>query len=76
MRLSRTILILVLAAAGCGDNTHPPSAAGNTTAGFSSVGGSQVSHSKSFMLVTNVSNTNQPVSKNSTVSLKPGLAAR
>jgi len=40
------------------------------------VGGSQVSHSRSFMLVTNVSNVNQPISKNSTVTLKPGLAAR
>jgi hypothetical protein len=76
MRLSRTLLVLVLAAAGCGDNHVPPSATGNTSGGFSSVGGSQVSHSKSFMLVTNVSNVNQPISKNSTVTLKPGLAAR
>jgi len=43
MRLSRTVLVLVLAAAGCGDNHDPPSAAGNTSGGFSSVGGSQVS---------------------------------
>lgn len=76
MRLSRTVLILVLAAAGCGDNNDPPNATGSPSAGFSSVGGAQVAHSKSFMLVTSVSSSNQPISKNSTLTLKPGLASR
>lgn len=73
MKMCRAIAVLALVIAGCGDNQLPESTSFNSPSGFSSVGGSQVARSKSFMLVTSVSASPQPVSKNSTVTLKSGL---
>ncbi len=62
--------------AGCGDNIIPdngnmkPKSSPSTT---SSVGGSQVSHSESFMLVTSVSTGDVKIQRNSKHVLQPAL---
>lgn len=73
MKICRVIAVLTLVVAGCGDNLRPESTSFNAPAGFSSVGGSQVAHSKSFMLVTSVSTSPQSVAKNRNVKLTSGL---
>ena len=71
------IIALALAAAACGDNIRPPDGADfKAPSAESSVGGAQVARSKSFMLVTSVSMTNQPVASNGTFTLKPKLGAQ
>lgn len=69
----RFVMVLALAA-GCGDNIVPDSAPKPKTvpAASSSVGGSQVSHSKSFMLVTTVSTGDVKIQRNSKHVLQPG----
>lgn len=73
MKICRAIAVVAFIVAGCGDNERPESTSFHSPAGFSSVGGSQVAHSKSFTLVTNVATSPQPVSKNRTVTLTSPL---
>lgn len=75
----RTVLIvaLTLVAAACGDNIRPPEGADFKPASAeSSLGGAQVARSKSFMLVTSVSMSNQPVASSPSFTLKPKLGAQ
>lgn len=72
MRKIGALLVLSLVAAACGDN-RPGGPMHLSPAGTSMVGGSQVAHSKSFMLVTSVSSVNQPVASSSKNTLNSGL---
>lgn len=60
MRMFRAIVVVALAAAGCGDNIRPKSESFVDRGGFSSLSGAQVSHSKSYMLVSSVSSSDEP----------------
>jgi hypothetical protein len=69
-------VFLVLAFMGCGDNVVPEGDRMTTKASptvTSSVGGSQVSRSKSFMLVTSVSPGDAKVQRNTKHTLTPGV---
>jgi len=57
MRMFRAIVVVALAAAGCGDNIRPKSEGFVDRGGLSSLSGAQVSHSKSYMLVSSVSSS-------------------
>ena len=75
MRFSLVALVLSLGVAACGDNIVPEgSPTKNSPSATSAVGGSQVSHSKSFMLVTSVAAEHAPISKSTKFTLKPGMA--
>jgi hypothetical protein len=70
-------LALALVTAACGDNIRPPAGADFASPhAESSVGGAQVARSKSFLLVTSVSMSNQPVASNGSFTLKPKLGAQ
>ncbi len=69
---ARALFVVVLIAAGCGDN-HTPEGSTRPTPASSSVGGSQVSHSKSFMLVTNVSPVDQRIASSRHHTLQPAM---
>lgn len=60
MRVFGAFVVVALAAAGCGDNIIPKSERYSERGGFSSLSGAQVSHSKSFMLVSSVSSAHEP----------------
>jgi len=80
MRSLRVLVVLALAAVGCGDNIVPSSGNGGgapvkSPGGVSSVGGSQVSHSKSFTLVSTVGHGQRP-SSNGTFTMKTGLESQ
>ncbi|GEM_PF-4230345 len=75
MGMSRLALALVLAA-GCGDNDLVEKQTMHSPSASSSVGGSQVSRSKSFMLVTNVSTEHSQVAKSRSNTLKPALGGQ
>lgn len=75
----RSVLIfaLALAAAACGDNIRPPQGADfKAPSADSAIGGAQVARSKSFMLVTSVSMSSQPVASSASYTLKPKLGAQ
>ncbi len=71
MKLFRAVALLAFVVAGCGDNYIPEGT--SSPSGFSSVGGSQVAHSKSFMLVTRVGTSPQATSTSRTHTLESGL---
>lgn len=74
---SAVLLTVALVTAACGDNVRPPSGTDfSSPPAESSVGGAQVARSKSFMLVTSVSMSNQPIASNSSFTLKPKLGAQ
>ncbi|HEY4183128.1 MAG TPA: hypothetical protein VGM90_40170 [Kofleriaceae bacterium] len=73
MRFARVLLVLTLAAAGCGDNTGADSPTTKQAGATSAVGGSQVSHSKSFMLVTSVASGHSQIAKSKDFVNKPGV---
>jgi hypothetical protein len=72
MKSSLFVLVLSLAA-GCGDNLRPESSPATQSPGPAAVGGSQVAHSKSFMLVTNISTEHAAIAKSSKHTVKPGM---
>ncbi len=75
MRLLGAFVVFAFAA-GCGDNLIPENGSmkpKSSPSATSSVGGSQVSHSKSFMLVTSVSAGDVKVGRNSKHVLQPAL---
>lgn len=73
---SALLFVLVLVAA-CGDNIRPPEGADFASpAASSSMGGSQVARSKSFMLVTSVAMNDQPVASSDSFTLSPKLGAQ
>jgi hypothetical protein len=59
MRVFGAFVVIALAAAGCGDNIIPKSERYSERGGFSSLSGAQISHSKSFMLVSSVSSAHE-----------------
>lgn len=77
MRWVHTCFAFALAAAGCGDNKvtvdEPPAKAVGAT---SSVGGSQVAHSKSFMLVTSIATGHAQVATSNSFINKPGVGGQ
>ena len=60
MRAFGAFIVIALAAVGCGDNIIPKSERYSERGGFSSLSGAQVSHSKSFMLVSSVASAHEP----------------
>lgn len=78
MSLSRLVFGLVLGAlaAGCGDNIRPETRTTDPRSATTSIGGSQVSRSKSFMLVTNVSTEHSAVAKSRSHTVKPTLGGQ
>lgn len=76
MKLSGLFLVLSLAV-GCGDNLGPESPpVAKSPIATSAVAGSQVSHSKSFTLVTNVSTEHSAIAKSAKHTIKPGVGAQ
>jgi hypothetical protein len=74
MKVSLAAVVLALFVAGCGDNIVPEgSPTKNSPSATSAVGGSQVSHSKSFMLVTSVAAEHAQVMKSTKFTIKPGV---
>jgi hypothetical protein len=75
MRLLGAFVVLAFGV-GCGDNIVPENGSlkpKSSPSATSSVGGSQVSHSKSFMLVTSVAAGDAKVQRNSKQVLQPGV---
>jgi hypothetical protein len=75
----RFVLVVIgsFALAACGDNLVPETGpATKSPLATTAVGGSQVSHSKSFMLVTNVSAEHSQVAKASKHTIKPGVGGQ
>jgi hypothetical protein len=75
MRLLGAFVALAFGA-GCGDNSvrdNDRVTPSTSPSASSSVGGSQVSHSASFMLVTSVSAGDVKVQRNAKHVLKPGM---
>jgi hypothetical protein len=75
MRVIGGVVCLALAALGCGDNNKPEGGqpASRSPGAPASVGGSQVAHSKSFMLVTNVASGHAPIAKSASFVHKSGV---
>jgi hypothetical protein len=70
----RLFMVLALAA-GCGDNRgsdREPLQTKSAASATSSVGGSQVAHSKSFMLVTSIATGDAQIARSSNLALVPG----
>ena len=74
----RVVMVMSLAAAGCGDNlTIDESAPKARTPGSSATaGGTSVSHSKSFMLVTSVSTGHSQIAKSPNFVSKAGVGGQ
>jgi len=80
MRVIGVVVSLALAAIGCGDNITPPGTPGDSNppaskspSATSTMGGAQVSHSNSFMLVSSVSNEHAELKKSQSFILKSGV---
>jgi hypothetical protein len=76
MRTIQILAVLALAAGGCGDNDKPQDVSFTSPAGAggaSSVAGSQVAHSKSFTLVTNVSAAHQTPAQSASFKMTPAM---
>ena len=70
------LLVVLALGVGCGDNIIPESGSmkpKSSPSATSSVGGSQVSRSKSFMLVTSVSTGDAKIQRNAKHVLQPGV---
>lgn len=72
MRMLHSLAAIAVLAIGCGDNTKPDTSPTTPTT-VSSVGGSQIARSKSFVLVTNVSPFHASLAQSKSYSLKPAL---
>ena len=71
-----SVLVLLAFGAGCGDNITRENGrmtSASSPSATSSVGGAQVAHSKSFMLVTSVSAGDVKVQRNAQHVLRPGV---
>jgi len=73
MNWVRAVVVMAVAAAGCGDNLGTDAPSQRVAGATSSVGGSQVSHSKSFMLVTSVATGHSQVATSNHFVNKPGV---
>ncbi len=70
------LFVALAIGASCGDNIVPDSDSAkpkSSPSASSSVGGSQVARSKSFMLVTSVSTGDAKIQRNSKHVLQPGV---
>lgn len=75
VRVCTLLSLIAISSVGCGDD-RPPSASFVAPAGVSSIAGSQIARSGSFLLVSNVALSNQPDATGPTGTVKSGLGGQ